>query len=263
MMIKSRACRSPRREIDQAEAGAQLSAQTTRHVASCADCEAFQRERERLRELLTSLEPVTAPADFDFRLRARMAAQTESVGPRPFFANFVLSTPAMAVAAVAVLALGLSIVWFQRQGANQSATVATNSSQRAGEGSPKTGDQPSPSINQVGVTSSTTDTYATGAKNPDTPIYVVRSGKPQFKGSGSSRPATLASDFNLGSAPSIRQGQNAIDLSVTAPVNPMVFSFQDDKGATRRVALPPVSFGSQRLLESRAIPVSFTNGRVW
>ena len=75
-------CRATRREID--EAGEQLSTQALRHVASCAPCLAFQNERGRLRELLTSLEPVTAPADFDFRLRARIAAQTEELGPRSF-----------------------------------------------------------------------------------------------------------------------------------------------------------------------------------
>jgi hypothetical protein len=72
-----------------------------------------------------------------------------------------------------------------------------------------------------------------------------------------------SSDFSAIGAQSIRQGQNATDVSVTAPLNPMVLSFQDEKGATRTVSLPPVSFGSQRLLESRTVPVSVTNSRVW
>ena len=95
-MMKWMECRATRREID--EGGEQLSAPALQHVASCAPCLAFQNERARLRELLTSLEPVTAPADFDFRLRARIAAQTEKPGPGSFFSGFALSTPAMAVA---------------------------------------------------------------------------------------------------------------------------------------------------------------------
>src|SRR5713226_5131820 len=106
-------CRATRQEID--ERGEQLSAQTLRHVASCAQCLAFQSERARLRELLTSLEPVTAPADFDFRLRARIAAQTEKVGSRSFFGGFALSTPAIAVAIVVVM-LGLSLLWMTQHG---------------------------------------------------------------------------------------------------------------------------------------------------
>jgi hypothetical protein len=263
--MKFMECRATRREIDQTEVGEPLSAQTLRHVASCASCGAFQNDRARLRELLTGLEPVTAPADFDFRLRARIAAQAESVGPRASFASFVLSTPAIAVATVVVIALGLSILWMSQRTANQPTTAATNSSQRAGEGNSKAGDQPSPPINQPGVTSSTEGTSATGAKNPDAPIYLVRSGKPQFKGPGSTQPIRSSQDLSEGSAPSIKQGENATDVSVSAPLNPMVLSFQDDKGATRTVSLPPVSFGSQRLLESRAVPVSLKNGngRVW
>src|SRR5882724_9466973 len=97
-------CRATRQQLD--EGGEQLSAQTLQHVASCARCLAFQAERARLRELLTSLEPVTAPADFDFRLRARIAAQAEGAGPRSFLSGFALSTPAMAVAALVIVALG-------------------------------------------------------------------------------------------------------------------------------------------------------------
>src|SRR5258708_25809082 len=108
-MMKWMECRATRREID--EGGEHLTAQALRHVASCARCRAFQNQRTRLRDLLTSLEPVTAPADFDFRLRARMAAQTERLGPRSFFNGFALGTPAMAGAA-AVVIVALSAVWF-------------------------------------------------------------------------------------------------------------------------------------------------------
>src|SRR5260370_13172491 len=102
-MMKWMECRATRQEID--EGGGQLSAQALRHVASCAQCLAFQNERARLRGLLTSLEPVTAPADFDFRLRARIAAQTEKLGPRSCFRGFALSTPAMPVALLLIIAL--------------------------------------------------------------------------------------------------------------------------------------------------------------
>src|SRR5258708_34631870 len=107
-MMKWMECRATRREID--EGGEHLSAQALRHVGSCAPCLAFQNERARLRDLLTSLEPVTAPADFDFRLRARIAAQTEKVGPRSFFSGFPLSTPAMAGATAGVM-VAVSAVW--------------------------------------------------------------------------------------------------------------------------------------------------------
>ena len=256
-------CRATRREIDQAEVGEELSAQALRHVVSCAACGAFQSERARLRELLTSLEPVTAPADFDFRLRARIAAQRESVGPRSVFGSFVLSTPAIVVAAVVVV-LGTSILWMAQRGTNPTSTVASNTPHQVREGNSPTTDNSAPPTKQTSVPGATTNTSETGTNtNPEAPVYLVRGGKPQFKAPGSAQAARYTSDLNAGPALSIKQGQNVSDVSVSAPVKPMVLSFQDDNGATRTFSLPPVSFGSQRLLESRVVPVSSKNARDW
>src|SRR5216683_3596836 len=177
-MMKWMECRATRQEID--EGGGQLSAQALRHVASCAQCLAFQNERARLRELLTSLEPVTAPADFDFRLRARIAAQTESVGPRSFFSGFALSTPAIAVAALVIVALGGSIVWIKQRSAKQVPTVAVNSPSQVKAGNSTTADKLPPS-EPANEPDSTTMGSTTGT-SAEAPIYLVRGGKPQFGG---------------------------------------------------------------------------------
>jgi hypothetical protein len=257
-MMKWMECRATRREID--ERGEQLSAQTLRHVTSCAPCLAFQNERARLRELLTSLEPVAAPADFDFRLRARIAAQTESVGPRSFFTGFALSTPAIALAAAVVVVLGGSILWMAQRGPNPTSTVASKTPQPVRAGNSLTTDNAAPPITRAPDV-----TTATVGPNPgpDAPIYLVRGGKPQFKDRGLSQPGRSSRDLSAGSALSIKQGQNPGAVYVSAPVKPMVFSLQEDNGATRRISLPPVSFGSQRLLESRVVPVNSKNDRVW
>jgi hypothetical protein len=257
-MMKWMECRATRQQIDE---GGELNAQALRHVASCAPCLAFQNERARLRELLTSLEPVTAPADFDFRLRARIAAQAESAGPRSFFSGFALSTPAMAVAALVIVALGGSIVWIERRGAKQAPTVAVNSPSQVKAGNSTTANSLPPS-KQADVPDSTTTASTTGI-NADAPIYIVRGGKPQLKDPGLSQSVRASRDLSAGSAPSIKPGQDPGDVYVSAPVKPMVFSLQDDNGATRKISLPPVSFGSQRLVEGRVMPVSLKNDRVW
>jgi hypothetical protein len=256
-MMKWMECRATRQEID--EGGQQLSARTLRHVASCAPCLAFQNERARLRELLSSLEPVTTPADFDFRLRARIAAQTESVGLRSFFAGFPLSTPAMALAA-AVVVVTLSAVWFVRLNQNRTPMVVSNPQGQGRQGNSRKSDNAAPPI-----TSAPDATTATVGPNPGpgAPIYLVRGGKPQFKDPRSSQSGRSSRDLSAGSAPSIKQGQNPAAVYVSAPGKPMVFSLEDDKGATRRISLPPVSFGSQRLLGSRIVPVSAKSDRVW
>jgi hypothetical protein len=258
-MMKWMECRTTRREID--EGAKQLSAQALRHVAACAPCLAFQNERTRLRELLTSLEPVTAPADFDFRLRARIAAQTEKPGPGSFFSGFALSTPAMAVAAVVIVALGGLIVWIDQRGTKQAPTAAVNSPSQAKEGNSTTAGTV-PLNKQAGVPDFTTTASGT---NADGPNYLAQGRKPQFRDPGLSQTGRLSSrDLSAGSAPSIKQGENPGAVYVSAPVKPMVLSLQDDNGATRRISLPPVTFGSQRLLVgSRVVPVSSKNDRVW
>ncbi len=259
-MMKWMECRATRQEID--EGGGRLSAQALRHVASCAQCLAFQNERARLRELLTSLEPVTAPADFDFRLRARIAAQTEKLGLRSFFGGFALSTPAMAVAALVIVALGGSIVWIKQRGAKQASTVAVNSTSQVKVRNSTTADN-LPQSKQADVPDSATPASTRGT-NADAPNYLVQGRKPQFRDPGLSQSGRSSRDLSASSAPSLKQGQNPGAVYVSAPVKPMVLSLQDNNGATRRISLPPVSFGSQRLLVgSRVAPVSPANDRVW
>ncbi len=259
-MMKWMECRATRQEID--EGGGRLSAQALRHVASCAQCLAFQNERARLRELLTSLEPVTAPADFDFRLRARIAAQTEKLGLRSFFGGFALSTPAMAVAALVIVALGGSIVWIKQRGAKQASTVAVNSTSQVKVRNSTTADN-LPQSKQADVPDSPTPASTRGT-NADAPNYLVQGRKPQFRDPGLSQSGRSSRDLSASSAPSLKQGQNPGAVYVSAPVKPMVLSLQDNNGATRRISLPPVSFGSQRLLVgSRVAPVSPANDRVW
>src|SRR5207302_3289625 len=125
--MKRRECRHVRREIDVSELNLRLSDQAQADVASCPSCREFRDERTRLRQLVGSLEPVTAPADFDVRLRARIAAERQRPARASLWPHFLLSTPAMAAAAVIVM-LAASIVWFSQRIRNQLLTVVNSSS---------------------------------------------------------------------------------------------------------------------------------------
>src|SRR5437588_7685741 len=125
--INPKACRIVRREIDESELNLRLSDQAQAHIVSCPSCRKFRDERTRLRQLVGGLEPVTAPADFDLRLRARIAAERQRPARASLFPHFLLSTPAMAAAAVIVM-LAASIVWFSQRNGNQSPTVAQSGS---------------------------------------------------------------------------------------------------------------------------------------
>jgi hypothetical protein len=73
-------------------------------------------------------------------------------------------------------------------------------------------------------------------------------------------PPSQVSEFNTRGAESIRQTRDG-DVSLTAPSKPMVVSVKDANGATHKILLPPISFGSQRL--DNRTPVSMTNRKDW
>ena len=235
-------CRAAQREIDEAELNRPLNPQVSAHIASCAACGAFQTERTSLRELLGSLGPVTAPADFDFRLRAKIVAQNSA--PKSFFGSFVLSTPAL-VGAVVIAVVVLSLVLLMPRRGNQIPVAVTNQSNSTG---PIAGEKPPPQ---------TKVEPQKKAGGQEEVVYTPTMHGPQNKATKWSQRAVNSSDFSDSAARVIRQSDPLSgEVSVITPMRPMILSLQDDNGATRRIELPPVSFGSQRLVESRTLPVS-------
>ncbi len=155
--MKSFACRDTRREIDELEFSAEPSQRAIAHLATCASCRQFRAERAELRELVGSLEPVVAPADFDLRLRARLAAEKSS-RPQIFFAR-LFSTPALAAVALFVIVTG-TVVWItQRQTSSTVSTPSSIASNREAPGANRT----QPDQNAPVTDSSTTTTAGADA----------------------------------------------------------------------------------------------------
>jgi hypothetical protein len=247
-------CRAVRKEIDGSELSQRLSEQVETHIVACAACSQFRAERRQLRELVGSLQPVAAPADFDMRLRARIARERDGQAWRPFIFRFAMTTPAIAV--VALLIVIGSIVWInQRNRTDSSSTASAGQSKET----PNT-TSPSPATVKSGNTENNQSDVAT----IDPPQNQKRQNPAtrNVKSSPSANTAAQVSDFSVRSAKSIpirldRDGE----VSLTAPSKPMVVSVQDADGATRKILLPPISFGSQRF--DNRTPVSMTNRRDW
>jgi len=245
-------CRAVRREIDESEFGQRLSEQVESHVATCAACAEFRSQRLRLRELVGGLAPVTAPADFDLRLRARIARDNAARSRQPFIFRFVMSTPGIAFAALAVM-LVAGLVWF-----NQRAPIQTSNT--AGTNPVK--EKPvAPVVPAVGPQSQA------GSKQPELVAAAPTDKRPNVGRSNASKAivdnAPRSSDFNSAPAEAFRLSQDrAGEVSLSAPVNPMVVTVRDERGGSHKILLPPVSFGSQRFSDSR-VPVNMTNSRDW
>ena len=67
-------CKTYREEIEELAGVGRLGLEARAHVNACEACRHLEQERASLRRLVRSLETVAAPADFEFRLRARMDA---------------------------------------------------------------------------------------------------------------------------------------------------------------------------------------------
>jgi len=248
-----------RREIDQSEVRQTLSAEAEAHLVECAACAAFRDERFRLRELIGALEPVVAPADFDVRLRARIARERDT-HQQPFIFRLVMSTPAIAVAAVLVMVVG-TIVFMNQRNRTQTPAVASISEDKATVPS---------TVPEVAVNTDVSPVNGTPVNGTEEPSVNPPDASRRLNVTAKntkSGPATNAvpevSDSTVRAAQSFQLAPDrAGEVSLTAPVKPMVVTMYDERGGSRKIQLPPISFGSQRLTDNRT-PVSMTNTRDW
>jgi hypothetical protein len=250
-------CRGVRQEIDQSELDQRLSESSESHVIGCASCAAFRAERTRLRELVGSLQPVTAPADFDVRLRARIAREQGQRSAQPSIFRLFMSTPAIAVAGLIVMVAG-GVVWMNQRAGQPPTTTASNQPAQLKPATPSVASVQPGKDNQAAPPAET-------IKGRDVSIEDQRlASAPRRSSTKSSSIASgpQSSDFNTSRAPSFPMSDRAGEVSLTAPVKPMVVTVYDEKGGSRKILLPPVSFGAQRLTD-RTTPVSMTNTRDW
>lgn len=252
--MNGKECRATRREIDESELNQRLTNQALSHLEVCSACRDFRAERTSLRELVGSLEPVAAPGDFDMRLRARIANE-QGQARQPFIFRFVTSTPAIVAAALVVM-LATSLVWFAQRNRSQQTPAIAVTQPTGGSSVSSTSSEP------AGAASNTT---AMSESAPDQGTEARTGGQRVNSSRVANNKSALASstDYSVSKAESIKQfEQRAGEVSLSAPVRPLVVSVQDDRGATRKISLPPVSFGAQRLVDNR-IPVGSTNSRSW
>jgi hypothetical protein len=258
-------CRTVRREIDASELGQRLSGPLEMHLAACAACAQFRTERAQLRELVGSLKPVAAPADFDLRLRARMAREKDAGARQPFIFRFALTTPGIAVAALIVVTIA-SIVWINQRRQTVNTPIASqnsNNEKPAGPAPvPAKPENPVPANPENKGTEPNEGLLAT-MDSRRTPKRLNPAGRSPVKSLPvSADPPAQVSEFNTRGAQSIRQNRDrAGEVSLTAPSQPMVVSVQDAKGARHKILLPPISFGSQRL--DNRTSVGMTNRKDW
>jgi hypothetical protein len=260
--MKTFDCNSVRREIEEAASGDILAAPARDHLRNCGACATFAREQQQLKEMVASLAGVEAPADFDFKLRARLAASRPARGE---FSGNGFGMRSIAFATL-VLLFGLAVVVLNmRSRAGESAPVAVVPTTPASEQAAQT------NKNNQAVETSDPQNVAAIVPTQDVPTGIQESSRtgnrgqraiPQFLGRNG---RVRATDLSASAAPVFRP-----DTELGSSVFPLGTSYQslkvsvdDGRGTSRTISLPRVSFGSSRVLAQNPAPVMASTRDSW
>jgi hypothetical protein len=258
-------CKAVLKEIEELDAGASLSALADEHLLACASCRAFADERAALKQLVGSLESVSAPPDFDWRLRARLAEARSERGVRErLFPYFAPGAQAIAIAATIVILLVAAVAYRQimplQRSVKESSAIASIKI--------KGDERVSSTSDSKGAAYSRQGTEANATTRP----RVLKSAKPSGARMESARLTTqpqqriFSTDFGSRGAEeftSAKRKESSVGagpvISVRVPSTKAAQLMFEDGQGTRRT-LFPVNFGGQELIErpdkARLVPAS-------
>ena len=229
-------CEIIRRELDELMLDEACSASAVEHLKRCPACREFHETRTKLRQMVGSLGTVTAPPDFDFRLRARLVEGSRSQG----FHYSAFARKGLAFAAVLVVFLtGIIVV---RNIVNQ------QTKREVAESKPVVPQTP-PKL--VAPDAPPTSSPLTAGVQPSTPQ------RNRTERSVVTAPRVnrhLATVDSAGTRAEVISGSEAIGSGATAviPIDASLpslkFSLDDGSGNARTISVPAIRFGSQRML---------------
>ena len=271
-------CETHRAEIEETVGdGSNLGRSLREHLAACAPCKEFLRERAALRVLVGGLGKVDAPADFEFRLRARMA----SAGGRRRIWRFDFGfVPSIASVALAVCFVSVSAwVYLKREPAPNQSAAPTSASAVVPSAVPESaskenttpavvGEKP---LKEVTELASSTSPRKVNKGGGTSTLNARLDGKGINRAEGAtgnavfdSRPAPILNSSSLKHTELASLPTTAVAVRTSAV--PLQVVLRDETGAVRVVPMRSVSFGSQELVRQgrNTVPVSYTDKEgVW
>jgi len=226
-------CEVIRQELDELMLGETISASAVEHLRECAQCREFNEKQTRLRQIVGGLGTVSAPPDFDFRLRARLATANSAA----FHFWPVVRRGLAFAAALLVFVMGAILVRnvFNRP-AEPVQVATTDQHNTAPPPQPATVEQRHDSGPVPQFTASSSDKPSQAARN-ERPARIKR---PVVAEDFSSERALLYKDREpVGTFEVLPQDSSQQSYK---------FSFDDGRGNARTIYVPTISFGSQRML---------------
>ena len=237
-------CKTIQSELDELMLSEDCSASALSHLTECYECREFRDKQTKLREIVGSLGTVAAPADFDFRLRSRLARENSTTS---FLNRSVWSLGQKSVAATLALVILFGAVMLVRYFSN---TLPQPTPELATENNKPSTSQPAKETPDQ-LKPKQTEPIDTIAVTPKTQPPSNVSPKGVRPGSKESRKQFATVDFASTRAPVIRP-EEVPTTDTVFPVDTTQQSFKvslfDGRGNPRTISVPTVSFGSQRVL---------------
>jgi negative regulator of sigma E activity len=237
-------CEMIRRELDELMLGESYSTAALEHLRHCSECREFEEKQTTLRQIVGSLGTVAAPADFDFRLRARLANESSGVGFFQKSASWIFARRSVAVAAVLLLFLATGVVVVRNIIDKQDSTKLASGDV------PATTPEPQPTVETLASRPEETKPQVEVKKAPDSMPRRIKSERALQaslgpKGNMVSRDSSFTPAEVLNKTPRFR---NAESFLIDASSDSFKVSLDDGRGNARTISLPTIRFGSQRML---------------
>lgn len=235
-------CEMIRRELDELMLGESYSTATLEHLRHCSECREFEEKQTTLRRMVGSLGTVAAPADFDFRLRARLANESSSAGFHLKSAPWIFAPRSFAVAAALLLFVAAGLV------AVRSLSDKRDSSKVASGNVPATKPEAQPTTVAVANPQDEVKPLVEVVGDPENTPQKVKSERP-FHASVRQKRNIVSEDFSSSRPLSLKEmQQNSEVFPIDASVESFKVSLDDGRGNARTISLPNIRFGSQRML---------------
>jgi hypothetical protein len=273
-------CQTCQFEIEEVRVRERLSEGARLHLSTCEVCRVFHDERQSLKRLVGSLEAVSAPPDFDFRLRARLAAAKEDRPHHSSWRSFLASAPAIGIAAAFALLVAAVVFYNQtkRSAPTENPALATVPAPVQKPGHANASSAPQPTITAPAIVNHRDE------DNGASHIASIKRGRSRANLNGKQAvrrqspqtsvndAAVFSNDMALLPAPQIlpgggsapfRAGVNGVASLPVRSASQPVRVFVDERGGTKRtLTLEPVVFGSQDLTGGNRERVASSQG-IW
>jgi hypothetical protein len=255
--MRKNTCELIRRELDELMLDDTCSTAAIEHLRECDECREFHEKQTKLRQIVGSLGTVAAPADFDFRLRARLANESSSAASHfNFIAWPVLGRSLGAAALLLVFATGTFLV---RSMLNGPVPVTETAKESA---APRVTETPRQ------VEQAVAPTVPDGGKQEV--VSLPPSKRPQRNKMDRFAQAAV-NNRRLATVDSSSIGANVLNeseplgTSAAIPIDASSLqsfrvSVDDGRGNAKTISVPAISFGSQRLMHNAN---QFAPKRVW